>query len=118
LSANNHISVNDGIAIIQFTEYPSIDLLISIIDELSEKELYLRRLWDFRGINFNFPEYKLREIADYGRSKFINPNKAAFVVDNDLEFILIRLVSFYIWEGKSKPQVFYDYDKAIEFLKT
>lgn len=119
MSKGYHISVTGGITIIQLNHNPSYDLVKSIIDELSEKELYLLRLWDLRGTNFDWSTDMLTAIAAYGKRKFIKPNKAAFLVDMDLAFGEIRVfMAHREEEGKSYPSVFRDYEKAMEFLNT
>ena len=113
------LSDSGGITTIKLFENPSYDLVKSIIDELAEHELYLRRLWDLREINFDWSTSMLQDMAEYGKSKFLKPNKAAFVVDNDLAFGEMRIFMVYREEqGKTIPNVFRDYDQAIEFLNS
>jgi len=109
----------DGITKIKFAENPSYDLVKTIIDELAEKDLYMRRLWDLREINFDWSSDMLRDIAEYGKNKFLKPNKAAFVVDTDLAFGEMRMFMVYREEeDKTYPNVFRIYNKAIEYLNT
>lgn len=79
--------------------------------------MYFKRLWDFRGIAFDWTTEMLREVADYCKLRYPKSNRGAFLVDNDLAFGVIRIFLVHREDdGVSLMNVFRNYDEAIDFL--
>ena len=79
MSEKCKIESKNGITTIKVLKNPTYKDLQIIIDELAEDNLYELRLWDLSNIDFNLDMNNIREIAEYGKKKFIRPNKMAMV---------------------------------------
>lgn len=112
------ITVEDGITRIKFLVNPTYEDTKKIIDEIVENYPYERRLWDMSEINFDFTTAEIQLIAEYGKKKFIKPNKLAIYAVNDLAFGEMRQFEVYREEeGKALPKVFRSKKEAIKWLK-
>ncbi|MBN2426739.1 MAG: hypothetical protein JXK94_00220 [Deltaproteobacteria bacterium] len=66
-------------------------IIIEIIDELVERDIYERRLWDLSKIDFAWSFEKLQALAEYGKNVFKKPNKLAFYAPKELAFGEMRI---------------------------
>ena len=73
------LETKDGITTVRFSNTPEMADLVVIIDDLSENNLYERRLWDLNPHGLNLNNDQLQEIASYGKFKFPKPSQLALV---------------------------------------
>jgi glutaredoxin len=118
MSKTHKITHNDGITKIKFLVSPSYGQVKSIIDEVSEKYPYEKRLWDLSEIKFDFSTIEIKMISDYGKQKFTKANKLAIYVVDDLAFGEMRQFEVYREEEKSLPGIFRNEQEAIEWLNS
>ena len=113
------ISIEGGITKIKFLVKPSLKDIQNIIDDLAENYPYEKRLWDLSDINFDFTTDEIKIIAEYGKRKFLKPNKLALYATNDLAFGEMRQFQVYREEEeKALPKVFRREQEAIDWLKS
>lgn len=113
------ITIDNEITKIQFFENPSYELVKNIIDDLVEKDIYERRLWDLSKIDFNWSTDQLRSIAEYGKKVFSKPNKLALYAPKDLAFGEMRVFEVYREQhGHALPMVFRKEKEAIDWLNS
>ena len=110
------IEAKDGITTISFSKTPELADFVDIIDELAEKDLYTRRLWNFNPHGFNMNPEQLMQIANYGKTKFVKPSKLAIVAPKDLIYGLSRLFEVYREEQQVSTNVFRNEKDAREWL--
>ncbi|CAB5090000.1 hypothetical protein D3OALGA1CA_844 [Olavius algarvensis associated proteobacterium Delta 3] len=111
------IQTVDGLTTIHFSRAPTIGEAKIVIDKLADERSYHLRLWDFGDIFFNFSMDEIREIAEYGKSKFLEPNRMALVAPQDLAFGTLRAFEVYRQEDThSIPRVFRAKAEAIDWL--
>lgn len=91
----------------------------SIIDEIIENHPYERRLWDISDVDFDFSLEEIRAKAEYGKEKFVLPNRLAVYANADLVYGEMRQFAVYRkGDGKAVSNVFRDKLEAIEWLKS
>ena len=76
----------DGITKVQFSKTPSYSEIKTVIDDIAENFPYERRLWDFTNTLFSFTEKNMKIIAEYGKTKYIKPNRLAVVAPDEAIF--------------------------------
>ena len=76
----------NGITKVQFSKTPSYGEIKTVIDDIAENFPYEKRLWDFTNTLFSFSETNLKIIAEYGKTKFIKPNRLAVVTPDDMVY--------------------------------
>jgi len=117
MSIEYKIKYSNGITIILFTTPPTFDEVKTIIDDIVENYPYEKRLWDLSNIDFHFTINELHDIAEYGKSKFIKPNKMAIVSPNinvDIEMAIFDV--YRTQDSHSKTRAFRTKSEAIEWL--
>jgi len=119
MTTTHIITHKDGITKIKFLVAPSLEQVKSIIDEIVENHPYEKRLWDISEINFDFTTQEIQIIAEYGKQKFIKPNKLAIYAVKDLAFGEMRQFEVYREEeNKAIPRVFRNEQEAIKWLNS
>ena len=118
MSINYKIEMEDGITRITCYENPSLEDAKTLVDILSKKDEYTKRLWDFTNIKFDFSLADIKSISVYGKSRFNKPNKLAILVVDDLAFGEMRQFEVYREEAKSKAKVFRKESAALEWLNS
>lgn len=114
----HEISVEDGITVIKFLAKPTYQDLVNIIDDIIENYPYERRLWDLSEINFDLSLSEIQQIADYGKQKFIKPNKLALFATQNLVFGEMKQFEAYREEeNHALPKVFRSKTEAMDWLK-
>ena len=117
MSNKHQIEDLDGITKILFRDTPTFDEVKTIIDDIAKNYSYERRLWNFSNIDFHFTINELHDIAEYGKVKFVKPNKMAIVSPNinvDIEMVIFKV--YRTQEGHSKTRAFRTESEAIEWL--
>jgi len=113
------INYSEGITEIKFLVSPTLKQVMLIIDDIVENYPYEKRLWDLSEIQFNFTTSEIQQISEYGKIKFIKPNKLAVYALDDLAFGEMRQFMVYREEeGKSIPRAFRNKQEAIEWLNS
>ena len=116
---NSHtIEVIDGVTVIRFERTPTYEEARAAIDDLAANFPYELRLWDFSSSDFDFSMTEIRNIAEYGKQRFVRPNSAAVVAPTDLAYGELRAFEVYrVEEGHSKARVFRTEAEALRWLK-
>ena len=107
----------DGITTIRFTDRPSYIEVQGVIDAIVEHYPYDLRLWDFSNIEFDFSEKEIIDIANYGKRKFVKPNKLALVAPQDLAYGQLRAFEVYREEAHAAARVFRTIPEAMKWLE-
>ena len=94
MAANFQIEFRDGITTIRFSTSPGLDDIYKAIDAVVENYLSGLRIWDFSN-GFNLADAELKQLAEYGKSKFPIPSKVAVVAPNDLAYGVARVHDVY-----------------------
>jgi hypothetical protein len=76
----------NGITRVQFLKTPSYSEIKTIIDDIAENFPTEKRLWDFTETTFSFSANNLKSIAEYGKTKFLKPNKLAIITTDYMSF--------------------------------
>jgi hypothetical protein len=115
LMSKNYVIVSkDGITTIRFSIDPGLDDLCNAIDDVAENDLSELRLWDLsNGFSLNDND----ELAEYGKSKFSIPSKAAVIAPKDLTFGLARVHDVYREDEFLKQRIFRTEQEALAWLK-
>lgn len=95
MATKHIIEYRDGIAQIRFREEPAHGDFEIVIDELAERDIYDRRLWDFTEVSYQLSESEIVNLAEYGKAKFRRANMMAIVAPKDLAFGLSRVYEAY-----------------------
>ena len=115
---NYSIKLVNGITIIQFTKKPTFDEAQIVIDDIAENFPYTKRLWDFTNIKFDFTMDEITAISEYGKLKFINPNKLAVVAPDNWAYIELQFFQGHRQQKEhSDVRIFRTTQKAVEWLK-
>lgn len=108
----------NGIAIIEFSQAPTLDEGKELIDMLAKDNSYHLRLWDFSSILFDWDTTKIKEIAEYSKSKFLEDNRAAFVAPQDIAFLMLNILELHREQKKrSVVRVFRNKQDAKEWIE-
>ena len=111
------IESTDGITIVRFIRKVVLEDICRAIDDVAENYLSDLRLWDFScGSSLSFTE--IRQVAIYGKSKFLIPSKVAIIAQDDLTFGLARAHDVYREDEIIKEMVFRNEKEAISWLKS
>lgn len=112
------IEYRDGITRVQFSKRPTFSDAQSVIDDIVENYPYERRLWDLSNIKFDFTMDEIEKIAEYGKRKFIKPNKVAIIAPDDLAFGEMRAFEVYReQEELSVARGFRNEEQALAWLR-
>ena len=117
MSEKYQIEYLNGITKIRFTSRPTFDEVKIVINDIAENYPYEKRLWDLSNIDFHFTIKELHDIAEYGKVKFIKPNKMAIVSPNinvDIEMTIFEV--YRTQEGHSKTRAFRQESEAVAWL--
>ena len=117
MAQKHTIEHKNGITTIRFTGRPSYIECQSAIDDIVEHYPYDLRLWDFSNIEFDLSEKEIIDIANYGKLKFVKPNKLAIVAPQDLAFGQLRAFEVYREEAHAVARVFRTKLEALEWLE-
>ena len=117
MAQNYTIEHKDGITTIRFTAKPTYSEVQGVIDDIVENHPYNLRLWDFSNIEFDFNEKEIIDIANYGKLKFVKPNKLALVAPQDLAYGQLRAFEVYREEAHAVARVFRTKPEAMAWLK-
>jgi len=115
-SRNYSINNSDGITAICFLKPPSPDDIFNAVDDVAAGFPSNLRLWDLSQSRLNLTGDQLHVIADYAKSKLIEPSKLVVVAPNDLTFGLSRLFSVYRSTSQSETRVYRTEKEALEWL--
>jgi len=119
MSKNYHIEYSDGITRIQLMTRPTFEEGKVIIDDIADNYPYEKRLWDFSNIDFHFTINELHDIAEYGKMRFVKPNRAAFISPNENVDIEMVILDVYRAEaGNADTKVFRKESDAVEWLNS
>ncbi len=111
------IEYKNGVTRIQFFENPTYAETQAIIDDLSENYPYEKRLWILTTIRLNFTRDELRAIAEYGKTKFIKPNRLALVAPDNWSYIKLHIFQAHRKQKEhSVAKVFRTESKGLERL--
>lgn len=117
MARNFSIKTNNGITTIRFLHEFDMDDIRNAIDAVAAKNnLNELRLWDLSMGASNFTATDLRQLAEYGKSRFLLPSKVAIVASKDLVFGLSRIYEVYREEGLVKHRVFRTEKEAVAWL--
>lgn len=107
----------NGITRIQFSKKPTYSETKTVIDDIAENYPYEKRLWLLDNIKFDFTMAELQAIAEYGKLKFLKPNKVAIIAPDDLVYGEMRQFMVYREQNEiSTARVFRNEQEAIEWL--
>ena len=107
----------NGITTVRFSEKPTFEEVQGVIDDLVENYPYDLRVWDLSNIDFNFSEQEIIDIANYGKLKFVKPNKAAFIAPQDLVYGQLRAFEVYREQEHAAARVFRTKPEALAWLE-
>ena len=102
----NTIDITGGVTSVRFTKETGVEDIRNAIDEVAENHLSDLRLWDISCEGINLTGRQIKQLAKYGRSKFLIPSKVAIVVQEDLAYGLMRMYEVYKNEGLSETRIF------------
>lgn len=113
------IEIRNGITTVRFPRRPSLEECRAGVDDLADNYPYERRIWDMRGIDFDLAQDEIRSIADYGKKRFLRPNRAALIAPDDLAFGELRAFEVYREEeGHAVARTFRTRSEALEWLRS
>ena len=108
----------DSVTTIVFAKDPTLAEAKEVIDQLAENKSYHLRLWDFSNVLFNFTLEEIQEIAQYGKTKFVERNRIAVVAPQDLAYGILRSFEVYREEDShSVVKAFRKRNEALEWLE-
>jgi len=108
----------NGITRIQFSKNPTYNDAQTVIDDIAENFPYAKRLWDFSNIKFDFTIDEIKAISEYGKSKFIKPNKLAVVAPDDWAYIELHIFQAHRNQKEhSATRIFRTEQEALKWLK-
>ena len=118
MSKSYTIKYVSDITKVEFFKTPSYSEIKFVIDEIADNFPYKKRLWNFTDTKFSFSDNNLKAIADYGKSKFPNPNKIAIVAPDNIAYDEMKAFQAYRSQEKhSEARIFKTEHEAIEWLK-
>ena len=106
---------SDGITVTRFARQLEFDDFIAALDEIRQRELMPRRMWDVTGV-FDFTAEQIQQIAKYSKRHFPSPARVAFLAADDLTFGLLRMFEAYREEDDHITRVFRDEQTARQWL--
>ncbi|MFC1813927.1 hypothetical protein ACFL03_14680 [Thermodesulfobacteriota bacterium] len=109
------IESKDGITTVRFSIDPGLDDICNAIDDVAENYLSELRLWDLSN-GFSLTDAHLQKLAEYGKSKFLIPSKAAVVAPQDLAFGVARVHDVYREDEFLEQRVFRTEQEARAWL--
>ena len=108
----------NGITSIRFSKNPTYSDAQTVIDDIAENFPYTKRLWDFTNIKFDFTMDEIKAIAEYGKSKFIKPNKLALVAPDNWAYIELHIFQAHRKQKElSVARVFRTEQEALDWLR-
>lgn len=117
MSKNYSIEYINGITRIQFLTKPSFNDAQIAIDDIAENFPYEKRLWDLSNIKFDFTMKDIKAIAEYGKSKFIKPNKLAIIAPDNWAYIELHIFQAHRKQnGHSEAKVVKTEQEALKWL--
>ena len=118
MSKQYSIAVENGITRIVCLQKPTYEDATRMIDDVAENFPYEKRLWDFSKIQFDFSMQELMAISNYGKQKFLKPNRVAIIAPDDLAFGEMRVFQVYReQEEHSVARAFRTEAEALEWLR-
>lgn len=111
------IDVSEQILIVRFLQQPEVIDTCHAIDEAAAIQPNNLRLYDLSNSGLTLNSNQLREIAIYGKQKFLSPAKIAIVAPKDLEFGLSSMFEVYREQEQTEVKVFRTEAEALEWLK-
>lgn len=118
MSKNYSIKHVNGITRIQFTKNPTFREAQNVIDDIVENFPYIKRLWDFTNIKFDFTMDEIKAISEYGKLKFIKPNKLAIVAPDNWAYIELQFFQNHRKQKEhSDVRIFRSVQEATKWLK-
>ena len=105
MAASFQIESKDEITTIRFSTSPGLDDICKAIDAVVESYLSGLRIWDFRN-GFNLTDAELKQLAEYGKSKFSIPSKVAVIAPHDLSYGVARVHDVYREDALLEQRIF------------
>ena len=115
MAPNYRIESQDGITTIRFPTTPELDDIRRAIDDVVENYLSGLRIWDFSN-GFSLTDAELKQLAEYGKSKFSIPSKVAVIALNDLAYGVARVHDVYREDGFCDQRIFRTEQEARAWL--
>lgn len=112
--ANNYsIEAKNGVTTIRLYKETRAQDIRNAIDAVAEKNIMNElRLWDLSRLNSDFTNDQLHQLAEYSKSRFVLPSRAAIVAPSKLVYGLSKIYEAYREEGLVKHRVFKTEDEA------
>ncbi|MFC1524322.1 hypothetical protein ACFL6N_05985 [Thermodesulfobacteriota bacterium] len=92
---NYSIDTIGGVTAVRFTQGAGVEDILNAIDDVAENYLNDLRLWDISDESLNLTGKEIRQLAKYGRSRFLLPSKVAIVASEDLAYSLRKTYEVY-----------------------
>ena len=115
---NYSIDTTGGVTSVRFTKETGVEDIHNAIDDVAENYLSDLRLWDISSEGINLTSSQIKQLAKYGRSKFLLPSRVAIVVQEDLAYGLQKMFDVYREEGLSETRIFGSDQEAREWLNS
>ena len=106
MTKNYEIDIKHGITRLRFSGTARKDDVIEAIDDLVENYPCELRLWDISKGGMNISAAELREISNYGKSRFTKPSKLAIVARKETDFTGSLLFEIYRRDEYTEQKVF------------
>lgn len=107
----------EGITVVKCHRCPSCDEGIAVLTALAERKQYHLRLYDFRSVDFRMSRDDIMRVVKYSSEVFTEPNKAAFLVDSDLSYGVLRVLATHRDQpNHSSAKVFRSHQAAWNWL--
>ncbi len=118
MDKNYTIEQTNNITRIVFSKAPTFDEAKEVIDKLAVNNSYHLRLWDFSNVLFDFSIDEIKDIASYGKFKFLEKNRIAVVAPQDYAYGLLRAFEVYREQDMfSEARVFRRKEEALQWLE-
>lgn len=116
MTKNYEIDTNNGITRLRFSVTAKKHDVIQAIDDLVDNYPCDLRLWDISKGGMSISATELREISNYGKSKFKNPSKLAIVAPKETDFTGSLLFEIYRRDEYTEQKVFRNERDATAWL--
>jgi len=111
-----NIQVLEDITYIRFTESPSYDDVVVVLNEIANNYPYEKRLYDLSSIKFDLTYVELQNLTYHGKQLFVKPNKLAAVAPDDLAYGEMHQFSVHRDDEVCQTRYFRTEPEALQWL--
>ena len=116
MAKNYAIETKNGITKVRFSQAPGANDFRNAINDVADNYQCDLRLWDFGNEGMKITSHELREIARYGKTKFLKPSKVAIIAPKELDYISSQLYEIYRQDTLIEQKVFHTENEALSWL--